>query len=56
MSVDDEAAGVEIPVTKGVETETDVVTKGVDARGVVTVSNGELSSEEVTDDDDEGSL
>ena len=56
MSVDDEAAGFEIPVTKGVETETDVVTEGVVARGIVTeevtVSNGELSSVEVTDDDD----
>ena len=28
MSVDDEATGVEIPVTKGVETETNVVTEG----------------------------
>ena len=47
MLVDDEAVGVEIPVAKGVETETDVVTKEVVARGVVTeevtASNGELS-------------
>ena len=55
MSVDDEASGLEIPVTKGMETETDVVTEEGVARGVVTeeitVSNGELSSEEVTGDD-----
>ena len=59
MSVDYGAAGVEIPVTKGVETKSDVVTKGVVIKGVlteeVTLSNGELSSEEVTTDD-EGSL
>ena len=58
MSVNDEAAGIEIPVTKGVETETDVVTEVVVAWGVVTeevtVSNGELSRE-VVRDDDEGS-
>ena len=36
MSVDDEAAGVGIPVTKEVETETDGVTEAVVARGVVT--------------------
>ena len=58
MSVDDEASGVEIPVTKGVGTETNVVTEGVAARGVVIkevkLSNGELAWEEVTDD--EGSL
>ena len=57
MSVD-EAAGVEIPVTKGVETETDVVTEGGVDRGVVTeevtVTNGELSNDGITDD--EGSL
>ena len=57
MSVD-EAAGVEIPVTKGVETETDVVTEGGVDRGVVTeevtVINGELSNDGITDD--EGSL
>ena len=56
MSVD-EAAGVEIPVTKGVETETDV-TKGRVDRGAVTeevtVTNGELSNDGATDD--EGSL
>ena len=56
MSVD-EAAGVEIPVTKGVETETDVSEGGFD-RGVVTeevtVTNGELSNDGITDD--EGSL
>ena len=54
MSVDTEAAGVDIPGTNGVETETDVVTQGVVAMGVVTeevtVNNWELSS------DDEGSL
>ena len=57
MSVD-EAAVVEIPVTKGVETETDVVTEGGVDRGVVTeevtVTNGELSNDGITDD--EGSL
>ena len=47
MSVDDEAAGVLIPVTKGVDTERNVVTEGVVVSGVVT--------EEVTNDD-EGSL
>ena len=56
MSVNDEAAGIEIPVTKGVETETDVVTEVVVAWGVVTeevtVSNGELSREGVRDDDE----
>ena len=59
MSIDDEAAGIEIQKKKGVETGTDVVTEGVVTRGVVTekvtVSNGELLSEEVTDDY-EGSL
>ena len=55
MSVD-EAAGVEIPVTKGVETETDVVNEGgVDRGGVteeVTVTTGELSNDGITDDEE----
>ena len=56
MSVDDEAAGVGIPVTKEVETETDGVTEAVVARGVVTedvtVRNRVTSSsEEITDDE-----
>ena len=57
MSVYDEAAGVEISVTKRMETETDGVTEGVVATGViteeVTVSNEKLSSDEVTDDDED---
>ena len=58
MSIDEEAAGFWIPLTKGMENETEVVTDGVVAGGAVTevvaVSNRELSSEEVTDN--EGSL